>query len=572
MQQRLRTLLFFILLLPFSVLATQFSNAQQTDFGNQSTDFLDPKVAFTYELEQDDSGNTLIHWQVEPGYYLYRERLSASDHPLELPAGNIIEDEFFGRSEVYNDDFTMRIQNQGTAFTLVWQGCAEAGLCYPPMHDDIPGESITDTNDSVLAADQSITERLSSQSVVWVVLGFFVMGLLLTFTPCVLPMIPIISSIVVGSQLKGREAFYLSLAYVLPMALTYAFLGVIAALAGAGFQATLQSPVTLSLFAGVFIIFALAMFGVFELQLPAPLRDHLTRLSSQQRGGHFKGAIALGVLSAILVGPCMTAPLAGALLYISQSGDITTGFSALFALGMGMGVPLLIVGTLGGQFLPKPGSWMNRIKAVFGFILLGTAVWFIERIVPGHIALTLWAGLILGLGTTLALYNQAAWMRIPGVVLAVWATLIMFNAIQGAQHFTEVLSRGSSEQHESKQSYQSVESLEQFNSYIEQANTAGQYVFVDFYADWCVSCKVIERNILSRDDVQQQLSGMLRLRPDVTKNNNEQQELMRELNVLGPPTMLFIDPNGQEIRAERIVGEINAKQFLQHLSRVQLNH
>lgn len=572
MQQRLRTLLFISLLLPFSVLATSFSTAQQMGLGDQSTDFLDPRVAFTYEVEHDDSGNTLVHWQIKPGYYLYRERLDASGHSLELPAGNIIEDPFFGRSEVYSDDFTMQVQNQGSAFTLVWQGCAEAGLCYPPMHDDISGQNKTNTDDTSLAADQNITERLATQSFAWVVLGFFAMGLLLTFTPCVLPMIPIISSIVVGSQLKGRKAFYLSLAYVLPMALTYALLGVIAAVAGAGFQATLQSPVTLSLFAGFFVIFALAIFGAFELQLPAPLRDRLTQLSSRQRGGHVKGAIALGILSAILVGPCMTAPLAGALLYISQSGDITTGFSALFALGMGMGVPLLIVGTLGGQFLPKPGLWMNRIKAVFGFILLGTAVWFIQRIVPGHIGLTLWAGLGLGLGTTLTLYSRAAWVKVPGVVLAVWTTLVMFNAIQGAQHFTEVLPRGSSEQQQNSQSYQSVESLEQFNRYIEQAISAGQHVFVDFYADWCVSCKVIERNVLSRDDVQQKLSGMLRLRPDVTENNAAQQELMRELNILGPPTMLFIDPNGQEIRAERIVGEINAEQFLQHLSRVQLNH
>lgn len=542
------------------------SNTGAYDSGQ---DLLAPREAFQYQLEHLDNGDIVVHWQVTPGYYLYREQLNVEPGSFEVPTGNIIEDEFFGISEVYKENFSMRVTSGGQPFTLTWQGCAEAGLCYPPMTDQIePQSSIaasgSDTS-QVVAEDLSISEQLASAPLLWTLAGFFLMGLLLTFTPCVLPMMPIISSIVVGSGVKGKRAFVLSLAYVVPMALTYAALGVIAASAGANIQAMMQSPWVLSVFSAFFVIFALAMFGAFELQLPSFLRQRLDALSQRQRGGYVRGAAVLGVLSAILVGPCMTAPLAGALLYIGQTGDAISGGLALFSLGLGMGVPLLVVGTLGAQLLPKPGMWMNRVKALFGFILLGTAIWFAERIVALPLAQILWASLGLAIWVTLFLSTSRLWLKVSSLVVAVWAVLAMVViAINGLTN----LPSSADSSITNTQAYKPLESVEQLDQYIAQAQQENRYIFIDFYADWCVSCIAMERNVFSRADVQQALQPMLRLKPDVTANSQADRELMAHLGVIGPPTMIFIGPDGEELRQHRIVGEVNAQDFLQTLSLV----
>ncbi|RUO28973.1 thiol:disulfide interchange protein [Aliidiomarina sedimenti] len=577
-----------IIILVLSLLATQsaysssFNPSTGLSFGQSRTsegngqDFLSPQQAFQYQLEHTDDGDVLIHWQIEPGYYLYRKRLNTGDAESELPDGTTIEDEFFGLSEVYKDDFSMLVRSGGSPFTLTWQGCAEAGLCYPPVSDAIesdPAASALDRDTPSVAADLSISQRLASSPLGWTLAGFFLMGLLLTFTPCVLPMIPIISSIVVGSGVRGKKALLLSLAYVVPMALTYALLGIVAASAGASIQVLMQSPWVLGSFAIFFVLFALAMFGAFEMQLPNSLRQRLDALNQKQNGGHLRGAAILGVLSAILVGPCMTAPLAGALLYIGQSGDIISGGLALFSLGMGMGVPLVIVGTLGGQLLPKPGTWMNRVKALFGFILLGTAIWFLQRVLPVYAGQILWASLALGFTMSIYLSTRSNWVKTISSVLSVWAVLAMavvfFNSYAEYAFFDRSATSASTTSTQSaavgQQSFQPLESVQQLNEYISQAKEEERYIFIDFYADWCVSCIAMERNVFSRADVQQTLSPMVRLKPDVTANNAEDRELMRHLSVMGPPTMIIIDPDGVERRNHRIIGEVNATELMQTL-------
>ncbi len=386
------------------------------------SDFLSPSKAFSYRIQPASNGDIELRWHIAPGYYLYRSRLKiagANGQPVahvDKPAGRLIHDPYFGDEHVYDHDVSVDV-DPGAAkrLELSWQGCARAGLCYPPQHAtiDVPAQTgpgaanhmpsqplsanlSTASNDrqapgssAPSGSDQAFAARLAGGSLGWTLLAFFGMGLLLSFTPCVLPMVPILSGVIVGAGARGLRGATLSLAFVLPMAATYAALGVAAAIAGANLQAALQTPAVLGAFAAIFVALALAMFGLFELQLPGALRDRLSQASANQRGGHIAGAATMGVISAVLVGPCMTAPLAGALLYIAQSGNVVLGGSALLALGLGMGVPLLVVGSLGAQFVPRPGPWMNAVKTVFGFVLLATALWMIDRVAPAPVILAL---------------------------------------------------------------------------------------------------------------------------------------------------------------------------------------
>src|SRR5690554_6028795 len=451
--------------------------------------------------------------------------------------------------------------------------------------------SNTGTNTApALAEDQTLAARLADGNTAWVLTVFFGLGLLLVFTPCVLPMVPILTSLIVGSGARGKRGFVLSLAYVLPMAATYAVLGVMAALAGASLQAIMQTPWVLGAFALVFVVLSLAMFGVYELQLPARLRDGLNNASSRQSGGSLGGAAILGVLSALLVGPCMTAPLAGALLYIADTGNVVLGGSALFALGLGMGAPLVLAGSVGAHLLPKPGAWMTSVKVVFGFVMLGTAIWFIERVVPANVVLGLWGAWLLAIGMTLhQLAVQGAEPMTPksmisrflGLLIGLWGVLLVIGAAGGADDFMRplafasgpvVMTSGSAaaiEQEGFMQRFEEVNDLNDLNQKVDKATAKGQWTLVDFYADWCISCKVIEDEVFGDLEVQQALTGFQLLRPDVTANNSADRELMQRFNIIGPPTILLIGPDGQERRAARVVGELSASKFMQHLSRAQ---
>ncbi|TVP53359.1 MAG: protein-disulfide reductase DsbD [Halomonadaceae bacterium] len=558
-------------------------------FSSAWADFLPADEAFKLSLSETDQGLE-ASWEIAPGYYLYQHQFvvdtaGGSLELTDLPEGVPIEDEFFGESVAYYDQVSITIPTQGDPpLTLSWQGCAEQGLCYPPQTialADAPA------SDQALpgSADQQLSERLSNAGLFWVISAFFGMGLLLTFTPCVLPMVPILSTLIVNDGGQGKTStargLALSVAFVIPMALTYALLGVLAAMAGTNLQMALQQPAVIYSVSIVFVLLALAMFGAFNLELPTPLRDRLDSLMRRTPGGRFSGAMVMGILSALLVGPCMTAPLAGALLYIADTGNAWVGGTSLLALGLGMGAPLLLVGALGPQLLPKPGAWMVRVRGLFGFVLLGLALWFAERALPGTVVLWLWGALLVLLATTLyrtASLNAAdapasLWQPFTGAVAVlafIWGGFMLAGAAAGYDRPLQPLgflqSPAGSPQQQQEPLFQPVTDLDDFNRALNDAAANNQWTFVDFTADWCVSCKVMERDVFARADVREALSGFQRLQPDVTANTAADQALMQHLQVIGPPTLLFIDPAGNEYRSARITGEITHADFLAHLS------
>lgn len=569
--------------------------------------FLPPEKAFRVTAESASATAVSLRWTVAPGYYLYRKELAVSAKAgsmvtlgeLGLPAGRTLTDPYFGVAEVYDQDFTALIPLQAGGevparldLEVRHQGCAEGGLCYPPQITpltvrltDTAGQAasapIPPAGPAGVAAEQDrLAALLADSSLLWVLLVFFGAGLLLTFTPCVLPMLPILSSIIVGAggSAAGRyRGLALSSAYVLPMALAYAILGVAAGLAGANLQAYLQSPLVLWPFAGLFVLLALAMFGFFELRLPASLQTRLTELSGRQRGGQLIGVAVMGLLSALIVGPCMTAPLAGALLYIGQTGDAVLGGLALFALGLGMGLPLILVGTLGGQILPKAGAWMRQVQVVFGFVLLGVALWMLERLLPAAVVVALWGLLLLGIAVSLrplepipAGAGPAPWLRkSAGIAAGLWGVLLLVGAAAGSTSLFQPLAvlteRTEARPAAAEASYEPIFGLPALQSRLSEASAAGQPVVVDFYADWCVSCKVMEREVFGDPQVQQAMAGVLRLRPDVTANSVADRALLKRFEVIGPPTLLFFDAAGLEQRSLRVVGEIDAERFLARL-------
>lgn len=564
------------------------------------TGFLPPEQAFRLSVSELGDGQVRLRWDIRDGYYLYRKNIKIAAEPAgsvpppAMPAGKTIHDEFFGESEVYYQRLELLVRaGQARRLALSWQGCAEAGLCYPPQHRVVElsggGQAVKTATAGLagtapaapaLGEDQALAARLAQSGVGWVLLAFFGLGLLMTFTPCVLPMVPILSSLIVGSGATPRRGLVLALAFVLPMALTYAALGALAASMGANLQAALQTPWALGLFAALFILLALAMFGVYELQLPAALRDRLAMASQRQRGGTLGGAAAMGVLSALLVGPCMTAPLAGALLYISDSGDVLKGGLALLAMGLGMGVPLLLVGALGAKLLPRPGLWMNRVKAVFGFLLLGMAIWFLDRVLPPAASLALWGAWLFAVAVGLLTLSRP-WRASPGqwtlrgaaALLGLWAAAMLIGAAAGQSDPLRPLAFVSSAAAPATDMEQlgfvTVRDVRALQQGLDEAARQGRWALVDYYADWCVACKEIEHKVFGDPLVRQALAGMTLLRPDVTESGPDSAALLASRQVIGPPTLLLIGPDGQERRAQRIVGALSPDAFLERLSQAR---
>ncbi|SOB75896.1 thiol:disulfide interchange protein DsbD [Marinobacter sp. LV10R510-11A] len=599
----MRTIRSWLLMLSaLSFLATGLPAYGQSPLGNNN-DFLPVDQAFKYSLQDNNDGTVTLLWDIAPGYYLYRDRMKVEGNNTGLndvsyPSGKTITDEFFGDSEVYFNLAELLITTgDANALKLTWQGCAKAGLCYPPqtVRVDFSGQEVQaadisgpGSNGDVtsaaasneLAEDQSLASQLAGSGLIWNLVIFFGLGLLLVFTPCVLPMIPILSAVIVGSDALRGRAFILSLVFVVAMAITYALLGVAAALAGANLQAMLQAPLFIAPLAVIFVLLALSMFGLYELQLPAFIRDRLDQVNSKQKGGSLSGAAVMGFISALLASPCMTAPLAGALIYIADSGNASFGGLALLALGLGMGAPLIALATIGSGLLPKPGAWMNGVKAVFGFILLGTAVWFLERILDDPLILALWGALALALGLSVRQVVNTQSTEAPlktlmsstGAVITLWGALMVIGAAAGGTQLWQPLATlagsgnatpAASKAHARFDSFKSVNDL---NRAVESAGSKGQWTLVDFYADWCISCKVIEKEVFGDPEIVEALSDMQLLRADVTANDKLDQELMRKLQVVGPPTILIIGPDGQEYRAQRTIGEVSARQFLNRLA------
>ncbi|RJX77928.1 protein-disulfide reductase DsbD [Pseudomonas sp. LS-2] len=568
----MRKLLVLILLL-FPLLAQALPGGDLF----KKPDFLPVGQAFMFSSERLESGETRLYWQIAEGYYLYQKRLkfeglSVNQQPV-LPAGDEHNDEYFGQQHVYRQGLELVIPASATGQVKVgWQGCADAGLCYPPQSQVVVLGSANAQVIDGQAPDQALASTLQERSLGWSLLIFFGLGLLLAFTPCSLPMLPILAGVVVGSGARPRRNFALASVYVLSMALIYAGLGVVAALLGSNLQSTLQQPWLLGSFAGLFVLLSLPMFGFFELQLPGFLRDRLEHAGRQRQGGSLVGAGVLGALSGLMVGPCMTAPLAGALLYIAQSGNALHGALVLFVMGLGIGLPLLLVVTVGNRLLPKPGAWMDLVKGVFGFLLLGTALIMIRPLLAETLWLALFGVLLLTVAfsaivQTRSLKRASLICSPVGLVLGLWGVMMLVGAAGGSDDPWQPLkvysgSRTDASSSERHDAFTTIRDPAALDRELAAASSDGQWVLIDYYADWCVSCKIMEKNVFGKADVIQALNGVRLLRLDVTADNDASGELLKRYQVPGPPTMLWLGPDGSERRERRITGEVDDRQFI----------
>ncbi|MBF8740553.1 protein-disulfide reductase DsbD [Pseudomonas guariconensis] len=552
-----------------------------------SADFLPVHEAFKLSLVQADAQSIKLRFVATEGYYLYRHRFQFRTEPADIalgtpniPKGEAKHDEFFGDVEVYHgvlDIELPRPANDPRPFTLLvgYQGCADKGLCYPPKTERL---SIDGAGGPAGATPASSEQGWNWQSL----LLFFLAGVGLTFTPCVLPMLPILSGVVLRGQVGGWRGLSLSLAYVLPMAVSFAVLGALMGVFGASLnlQARLQSAWVLVPFALFFVLFALAMFGLFDIKLPQALSNRLNSVANRTKGGSLVGAAVLGVLSSLLVSPCVSAPLAGALLYISASGDALGGALKLFALGLGMGAPLLVVATGGAAWLPKSGPWMNTVKNAIGVLLLGLAIGLLSRVLPGPVTLLLVgllaAGVALFLGALEFVVKtpRQRLAQLLGLALLFYALACWYGALNGQGDPlrplpSPAIASTAGTQANQADAWQTITTPAALDAALAQAKAASQPVLLDWYADWCISCKVIEREVLDAPQVQAQLAGFKLLRFDITDSNAEQRTLLDRYQLFGPPALLFFAANGSEITADRVIGEVNAFEFADHLARVR---
>jgi thiol:disulfide interchange protein DsbD len=605
--------------------ALAFGTGNNSLFGNNdNAGFLpvDEALPFSYST---DRRSVVLNWNTAPEHYLYKGRIKitpvtegvTTGEPEFSLQGKDIEDDYFGAVTVFYDPIEARVPvtlpdgiNEAH-LTVTYQGCAKAGLCYPPQTRDVlyyPGSAASsgpaagpsgklpaaDTSGSASsttsATDTSSATGLAgflARQSVWMIAGvFFLLGLGLTFTPCVLPMVPIISSLVSANNTRTTShALLLAGSYVLGMALTYALAGVITGLLGASFnlQAQLQSPWVLSVFALLFVLFALSMFDLFEIQLPRFARDSLNSASQSLTGTRVASIFGIGALSALIVSPCVSAPLAGSLLYISTTQDAVIGGVALLALGLGMGVPLILVAVGGRKLLPGAGYWMTTVKHVYGVMLLAVAIWLIERLVPGWVGLILWGILVAITGVQLGAFDaaKAGWERTRkgmGLVLFAYGLALLGGAIAGATDplkplapFTQASTTPTTAPGTAHGGFERVESPDEIRALLARADMQNQPVVLDFYADWCISCKVMERNVFSDPEVAQALSHYSLLQIDITDNTPAQQALLNELGLFGPPAILFYHSNGQEIRDQRVLGEMDRDEFMNHLKGLERN-
>ncbi|GAB4182780.1 MAG: protein-disulfide reductase DsbD [Wenzhouxiangellaceae bacterium] len=589
-------------------------NLEQTlsGFGSAAAgltdDALPPEQAFIVEAIALDPGQILARLTPAPGYYIYRDKLSFTINDdavgiaqVELPPGTAHFDEHFGEVSIYLDQVEvplMLARKPGPATPLTLQvdlqGCKEQGICYPPMQRQIEvelpaaeqatGATAGSTDNTGSAAADAVTEQdrlaaVLADSPLQAMLLFFFAGILLAFTPCVFPMVPILSGLIAGEgdQITTRKAFVLSLVYVLAMALTYAAVGVIAANFGKNLQALFQNPLVLWSFALLFVLLALSMFGFYNLQLPASLQARLTRMSNQQQGGTLIGAAIMGLLSALVVGPCVAPALMAALIYIGQTGDSVLGGLALFAMALGMGVPLMIFGTSAGQLLPRAGAWMEGVKAFFGVGLLALALWMLERILSGQIIMLLWGLLLIGSGVYLGALEHipegsSGWRRLwksLGIAVLFFGALELVGYAAGGDDWTRPLhslrgSGGGAAETATEAHFERVKTVADLQSELKR----GQPVMLDYYADWCVECKRMEKYTFPEPVVSQRLARLRLLQADVTAVDDADEALLAEFGLIGPPAILFFDGQGRELSHLRMVGYMDAEDFAAHLDRV----
>ncbi|MBA3023011.1 MAG: protein-disulfide reductase DsbD [Gammaproteobacteria bacterium] len=580
---------------------TPLAQAELLSFGSKPK-FLPPDQAFSLEVRSLDQSTLIASFNITPGYYLYRDKTtfslgegSARIAQVSLPEGEAKNDPNFGVLQVFHNSFQAEIALQGVdpklplVLNASYQGCSDDGLCYPPIEKTLTLDLVTTVSNPASAVspptedENSQIARLFKDGNFWlIVVSFLGFGLLLSLTPCVFPMIPILSGIIVGRghKITHTHAFLLSLAYVLGMAITYAVAGVAAGYSGALISNALQTPWVLGSFAAIFVVLSLSMFGLYELQLPAALQSRLTDTSNKLHGGHLTGVFAMGALSAIIMGPCVAAPLAGALLYISQTHDAVLGGSALFAMGLGMGVPLLIIGTSAGTLLPKAGPWMESVKRFFGVLMLALAIWIVSPVIPLAAQMLAWAVLLIFCAIHLhaldPLPSNARGIKKLGKALGILSLLLgvayLIGALSGARDILRPLgtlpnTAGVAAPAEAKL-FERVKSLAALEARLAQ--TQGKVVMLDFYADWCISCKEMERFTFSDPAIHARMSKALLLQADVTANDADDKALLQRFQLFGPPAILFFDKQGREQADLRVIGYQDAQQFGASLARAGL--
>ena len=606
------------------LLATLCLAVAATQGVRAADDFLPPEVAFKLAARAADDRNVELTFTVAPAYYLYREQFKfvangATLGPPQIPPGKVKFDETFQKNvETHRDTvrITVPVERAAARFQLLVtnQGCADAGLCYPPTQRGVSvslagfgGDgsarlmtatemAAIDTSASPVAAatgaaaanpssdEGSRMDAALRSGKFWPVIGvFFIAGVLLSLTPCVLPMLPILSSIIVGqgAQVSRGRGFSLALSYSLGMALIYTALGIAAGLAGEGLAASLQNPWVLALFAAGLVGLSLSMFGLYELQLPAALTGRLTQASQQFRAGRLASVFAMGGISALIVSPCVAAPLAGALVYLSQTRDVMLGGTALFSLAAGMSIPLLLVGASAGALLPRAGGWMTEVKRLFGLLLLGVALWTVQSILHPGLALALWGALLICAAVLIVSHHhrghrgelsKSLLRRALAAVLGVCGLLQLVGAASGGTDPLQPLAHlsasiGSPSEKHAGPAFTTIRSVADLDNALR---TSGRPVMLDFYADWCVSCKEMERFTFVDPAVQAKLAGALLLKADVTANNTQDRELLKRFQLFGPPGTIFFDAQGREIADTRVIGYQNSRRFLQTLARAGL--
>lgn len=568
---------------------------------------LSPEQAFSFSVESSEPHTASLSWQIQPNYYLYQHKFSVQQGTqplaLKLPKAIAQYDENYGQSQVYYHQVNFQIKTKPSEhYRVTWQGCAKDRICYPPQTiefqtdaDGLVGvqnqagtapkrlldlantqsdtskgsesiekeqntETAVTTTTPQIAQDQIWSAKLIENSLWYGVLLFLGLGMLLAFTPCSLPMLPILTSLIIRDH-KGLKAWTIALTFVCSMALVYAGLGLIASSAGLNFQRWLQQPATLIAFSLLFIVFALNLFGLFELRLPQTWLNRLDRIQSMQQGGTLVGAGVMGVVSALLVGPCMTAPLAGTLLFISQTQNQWQGALLLFCLGFGMGIPLLLASILGAKFLPKAGDWMHQIKVIFAFLMLGLSLYFIRPLLPDWGMQVL--SLVLGLAFIIYALYQFFWKKgqlqwLYAILLLIVTPFVAYNQYQHIQNRTLQSSNHMAEWH-------IATTAADFEKILAAAPT-DRAIVVDVYADWCVACQPIEHRILKSPEVQSALAPYYLIKLDLSHYDQSHEALLKQWNILGPPTYLFLSPEQKEIRALRLTGAFSQQELLQQLA------
>ena len=579
-------------------------DTSDTFFSNDD-EFLKVDEAFVFDFHQKNDF-VEVSFNVKDGYYLYQHQFkfvteNAEIAPVQLPKGVPYEDEYFGMQEIYPHSFSINVNiaqaQKNSILKVSYQGCAKKGLCYPPLTKIINLQEVAAKNGAASAndiltnlaqADKSsikpventtkqhetvseqfvLADMLAGDNLLVTLLGFFILGLGLAFTPCVFPMYPILTGIIVGQgdKLSNKRAFSLSFFYVQGMAITYTILGVVVALAGAQFQAMFQHPVVLIALSILFIFLALSMFGIFNLALPSRWQNKLNQLSNNQKGGSYGGVIAMGAISGLVASPCTTAPLTGALIFIANSGDIVTGASALYALSLGMGLPLLVLGSSGGKILPKAGNWMNFIKNVFGLLLLAVPIFLLERFIPVNISQALWAILALVAGGYFYIVNQNTAKNLMHGLRFILIFLLLFLGANKLYQLVFSPPNVISSQESNHKAFIKVNNFIELNDAISEANNNNQTVMVDLYADWCTACIEFEELTFPAASVQAALENTVMLQIDLTNTGSKESiELMTKFDVFGLPSILFFDLDGKELTKQRVTGFMAPDEFSRHI-------